>query len=356
MDKTAKIWDVGAGAVECEFTFGDDPQLADMQCGCEWVGDFLVSVNLAGEFLYLDPANPAAPANVVVGHQGPASTICTLPTGEFVTGGDSGQVLKWTDGVATKIIGNDAATRSTHGGKVVGVVSTPTSIVSVGWDDRVRFSSLDSMTVTSELETNGQPTSIAGSTTGLVAVGTTNNVVMFFKDDAFLFEAAVPDVPAALALLEEEELIVGCGNDVLAFALDLGNGAMTQSASGDGHRGAITTIAYSPDAAYVAVGDANREVKVWQRADWSKAKVSGKWVFHTAAVKCVTWDPTSSFIVSGAQDESVFIWNVNKVMKKRQIKNAHKGGVYSAAYLNEFTVATTGHDGCVALWNLEESK
>ena len=119
----------------------------------------------------------------------------------------------------------------------------------------------------------------------------------------------MPDVPAALALLEEEELIVGCGNNVLAFALDLGNGAITQSASGDGHRGAITTIAYSPDAAYVAVGDANREVKVWQRADWSKAKVSGKWVFHTAAVKCVTWDPTSSFIVSGAQDESVFIWN-----------------------------------------------
>ena len=165
------------------------------------------------------------------------------------------------------------------------------------------------MSVTSELETNGQPTSIAGSASGLVAVGTTNNVVMFFKEETFLFEAEVPDTPGALALLEEEELIVGCGNNVLVFVVDLGGGTISQSASGDGHRGAINCIAYSPDAAYVAVGDANNEVKLWQRADWSKAKVSGKWVFHTAAVKCVAWDPTSTYVISGAQDESVFVWN-----------------------------------------------
>ena len=143
MDKTAKIWDVGAGAVEVEFTFGDEPTLADMQCGCEWAGEYLVSVNLAGEILYLDPANPVAPANVVVGHQGPVSSICSTESGEFLTGGDSGQVLKWTDGVATKIIGGDATTRSTHSGKVVGVVSTPTGVVSVGWDDKILFSSPD---------------------------------------------------------------------------------------------------------------------------------------------------------------------------------------------------------------------
>ena len=63
----------------------------------------------------------------------------------------------------------------------------------------------------------------------------------------------------------------------------------------EGHRGAVTCLGYSPDGAYLAAGDAAREVNVWTRGgegDWA-AKVQGLWQFHTSTVNCLAWSPDS---------------------------------------------------------------
>ena len=137
--------------------------------------------------------------------------------------------------------------------------------------------------------------------------------------------------------------------------------------------GQVTCAAFSPDLSLLAVGDANREVKVWDRSSWA-TRVSGKWVFHTTTVSCLSWDPTGLFVASGSLDESIYVWNLEKPMKKRQIKCgfslshsiccnspylilrwaavAHKAGVSAVNYVNEATLVTAGNDGCVATWNL----
>ena len=42
---------------------GDD--LEDMQVGCIWVGDNLISVSLSGHINYLDIENPSSPKNII---------------------------------------------------------------------------------------------------------------------------------------------------------------------------------------------------------------------------------------------------------------------------------------------------
>jgi WD repeat-containing protein 1 (actin-interacting protein 1) len=61
LDKTVKVWDTNAMTCETTFTFGNS--VCDMQCGVVWCGNFIVSLNLAGEvifvhniFLYFSPS------------------------------------------------------------------------------------------------------------------------------------------------------------------------------------------------------------------------------------------------------------------------------------------------------------
>jgi len=55
---------------------------------------------------------------------------------------------------------------------------------------------------------------------------------------------------------------------------------------------------------------------VWTRGTW-ETKVSGKWVFHSSGVKSIAWSPSSTFVASGSYDQSIFLWNLNKPMKKQ---------------------------------------
>jgi len=56
--------------------------------------------------------------------------------------------------------------------------------------------------------------------------------------------------------------------------------------------------------------------QVWTRGTW-ETKVSGKWVFHSSGVKSIAWAPSSAFVASGSYDQSIFLWNLNKPMKKQ---------------------------------------
>jgi len=352
LDKTVKVWDATSGACETTYTFGDAPTIADMQCAVAWCGEFLVALNLAGELNYLDPASPTSAVRIAVGHSAPVPTLAAASGGEFFTGGDDGRVLKWTGGIAAKVAGPDLNARTTHGGKVVGVFPGSTAIVSAGFDDKLRFADPGSLRCVSEHALEGQPQAFASAAgPQLVAVGTSNAQAVFVRDGAFAFAAALPAPPLSLALSPDGNVLAaGVGHNVHVFGVDGASGALAPIKVVEGHRGNVTSLAFSPDGANLAAGDGNREIKVWATDTW-ETKVSGKWVFHTAGVSCLAWSPDSQYVASGSFDQSIFLWSLAKPMKKQQIKFAHKGGVAAVAYLDDTTLASSGHDGAVVLWN-----
>ena len=88
------------------------------------------------------------------------------------------------------------------------------------------------------------------------------------------------------------------------------------------------------------------------RAPRTHAQVESIWRHHTARVTALAWDPTSKFLASTSNDETIFFWSLDD-----QQKAAHKylfthkdGGV--ALGFKDGKIVSAGNDGCVCLWNV----
>lgn len=58
-----KLWDVGAATAVTTFNMGSN--VCDLQLGCLWQKDHLLSISLSGYINYLDKNNPDRPLRVI---------------------------------------------------------------------------------------------------------------------------------------------------------------------------------------------------------------------------------------------------------------------------------------------------
>ena len=76
---------------------------------------------------------------------------------------------------------------------------------------------------------------------------------------------------------------------------------------------------YLADEKYVASGDSNRNIMVFE-VDGGKKVMGPRWKFHTAKVTSLAWTSDSKKLASGSLDTNIYIWNMDKEMKKIAIK------------------------------------
>ena len=75
-----------------------------------------------------------------------------------------------------------------------------------------------------------------------------------------------------------------------------------------GHNGAIVSIAFSPDAKFLASGSADKTVKVW---DLLKSKEHATFAGHVKGVACVSFSPDGKKLAAGSVDGRVLkLWDV----------------------------------------------
>lgn len=314
----------------------------------------IMALNLAGELVQCDPGSTDVPTRTVVGHQAAVSALTVVPgtNGNFVTGGKDGKVILWRMGSDPMKISGEGDFKTTHNNNhtaIAGIGACVSGIYSVGFDDKLVVSSGDASAINAIVDLSSQPICLASSHGGLVAVGTMDYKVTFYRDGTALFDAEIPDI-GAVALLNEEEIAVASLNTVLIFAIDLASGALVQTSTLPENRGKVTCLSYSPSGEFLAVGDASRECKVFNRGDWSP-KVSGKWLYHTAGISCLAWNPTGQFIATGGMDNAIFVWNLENPNGRKKITMAHIKGVTNVKYLNDYTIVSTGNDGCIAMFD-----
>ena len=128
------------------------------------------------------------------------------------------------------------------------------------------------------------------------------------------------------------------GNTKIALAggLDKNNAILMQNlTTGEkietlaGHKGGITTLAFSTDGDNILSGGWNHQVTLWGGTHGDIVRV---FKGHNAVVHSVAVSPNRVLVASGSADGTIKIWNMSTGELTQTIKKAHKKGVLKVSF------------------------
>eukprot|EP00163_Fabomonas_tropica_P014165 TRINITY_DN2585_c1_g1_i6.p1 TRINITY_DN2585_c1_g1~~TRINITY_DN2585_c1_g1_i6.p1 ORF type:complete len:528 (-),score=175.77 TRINITY_DN2585_c1_g1_i6:386-1969(-) len=348
-DKTVKLWDVETSTVVSTFTFADKPTAEDMQVGCAWRGDYMLSLSLSGDLNYLDVNNPSKPTRIVKGHQAAVSALAVDRDNQtFFSGDSNGRVRHWTLDSGSEL----GPIGSGHGNKVVGLVAGGGNFRSAGLDDTVRQGSAAEFAADST-GTGGSPVGLSGKgDSGLTATARSgaNCAVLLHRDGKVTAELAVKYTPLSVSLNPSETQVAVGGDDSKIHLYTVDGDTLADKGTLEKHRQRVTAVVYSPNGEYLASGCGGREIFVWNTSSGEVA-IQG-WVYHTAAITTLAWSPDSEHLASGSVDSQVYVWNTEAPTTRIHIKDAHKLGVNTLAFADNNTLLSGGQDGVIRTWKV----
>ncbi|KAJ7520469.1 hypothetical protein O6H91_19G007100 [Diphasiastrum complanatum] len=354
-DKTAIVWDVsddGSGSVNRTFSFSDSGAIEDMQVGCLWLNNYMISISLGGVINFLTDSTVNSPGMVLSGHIKSITSITVAGSGLgsiIYSSSYDGVIIKWKLG--TGYVGR---LEQEDQSSIYFMAAVEGHLLTCGLDDKLHKSVLhgDQLEEAGFIDLRGRPRdfSVASSATDIALVCTDDGIVLFhgltiLSRLSFDYKAtAVAISPAGT------KAVVGAQNGKL-YIYEIKGDSFIQETVLEKHRGPISVVCFSPDSSMIASGDENREAVVWD--DASKEVELKNMLYHTARITCLAWSPDSSKVATGSVDSCIYIYTIGKPASHRTtIKGAHIGGVSALSFADSVTLASGGDDACVRIWTL----
>jgi WD40 repeat protein len=376
-DKTVKVWDVATLSLLSTLS-AIDPALAqvpDMQVGVVSGGglgpSLAISLSLSGNLNYYDisaaPGLPPAlaPVRVVQGHQVALTALVVDRERGVAYSGSFDGVICATDfsngGIQTRLSAQDRNTSvcgAVHGGMVSGIAfqrkgESEKEVVSIGWDDSIRRADVGTNICTTSAPTSGQPCSISTCVGGgfehIVAVATNSHVTILRGEEVWITLTSLSYSPTAVAMWGGVEVAVG-GSDNKTHIYAVNGDSLTEVTTLN-TRSKVTVVAYNPQGDCLAIGDEGRQVEVYQRDSW-EPRITGRWVYHTSRITCLSWSPSGAQLASGSLDENIFIWSLASPNNKLQLPFSHMAGVTGLDWLDVERLVSGGNDHSIVLWKI----
>ncbi|CAG5120927.1 unnamed protein product [Candidula unifasciata] len=344
-DKTAKIWNLDSKSVETEFVLGKD--VTDMQVGCLWQGNTLISVSLSGYINYLDPSSPSHPSRVIKGHNKPVMAVAVNEDGSrLYTASSDGLIISWDTATSE----SEDFKGKGHSNQVADLVLDKDYLISVAMDDTVRFTPTASLEYSGQaLKLDSQPRAV-DSKNGIAVVACIHHVVVLEAPGRKLSALPVKFESLSISIRPGgAEVAIGSKTQIHIFSLR--NGTLTETRSENAQE--VMAIEYSPDGAWLAVGSKSK-ILIYNVDEW-KEVVGGWGEQHTAKVTCLKWSPDSRRVVTGSIDSHIIVWEHGKFQGQKPSVKAHPlSHVNKLSWLDNHTVVTVGQDSNVKIWSLSE--
>jgi WD40 repeat protein len=297
-------------------------------------------MSLSGHLNFLDVNNPSKPRSIISGHNKFITALAyDREKKKAYTGGYDAVITAWDiSNAQTEQFAGKGHSNQINEMHIVG-----DTLVTSAKDDTLRFSTVSSKQYGSDVVSlDGEGASCSPNKDGSLVVVASVNSVHVVRGKKSVGSIPTPYGARAVSLSPSENEVAVGGADQFLYIYSLSGNTLTQTKKVEAHRGAITSVSYSPDGKMIASADTNREIIVFDAAS-KEVKVKG-WVFHTARVNTVGWSPDSVHLASGSLDQSVIIWNVTSPTTRIVIKNCHQGGVNSVSFIDNNTVASAGQD------------
>lgn len=350
-DKSVKIWDVESASELIVFKMGKN--IEDMQQACLWMGDNLISVSFSGEINFLDKNNPDTPLRVLSGHINNITALAISNDKSAVyTGSHDGRICKWNPntGEAVRVSG------SGHTSQVCAMESIEGTIVTAGFDDKMRFVNHDTGAYDEEsvIAMESQPKDLSCGKDGLIAVACEDQVAIFRNGNrVFLQKEDYRCMSVSIHPNQTDIAVGGSDNKIHIYNLEGDTLKQVNQLTTDGE---IDAVAYSPDGAYLCSGSSVGTVNGWKVAE-SYQPIKYSWTFHgRSRIQKIAWSPDSHHFASCALDSVINVWEVNTSGVVIKIAGAHQGSnITGLEWLSENMILSAGYDKCVRRWQISFS-
>ncbi len=115
--------------------------------------------------------------------------------------------------------------------------------------------------------------------------------------------------------------------------------------------------AFSPDGAYLALGDNDGELALWSMAERALVKT---WKGHDKAVTHLSFAPGGATLASGSDEDTVYLWSVPKGKELREIDDL-EGATIGLAFSPDGTQLAIGSrlkgsGGLVRAWSVPRKR
>lgn len=118
--------------------------------------------------------------------------------------------------------------------------------------------------------------------------------------------------------------------------------------------GAVLGVAFDPTGQWLAGGDANGEIRLW---NWATGQLQQTFAGHTSWVRTVAFHPTHPWLISGSNDHTIKVWDVTSgTCRQTLAQHEHwvRGIAVNPSPTQEApTLASCDANGIICLWNLE---
>ena len=382
--ETVHEWDVALTQLGDDNVRNKVPMGA-MLLGCAFLkGDIPIAVGFNGQIVVLSVPSSIGLSSlaevidkplVITGHQAPISAMTFGAPGSNViyTADTDGVLVEW-DGLTgiprgrVKNVGEEDVelTGRVHSGATITSLafsSESSKLYSAGWDDFIRIS--QGQNCVNKLKMKAQPNDMACGTS-LLVVMTVEGLVLV-KDEQIISELIrLPYTATAVCISKDETMLYVGGDDcnIYIYTVSLSDSVNPLAESHvikGGHMKAVQSIALSHDRTKLAAAD-SRDVCVYSTTDYSTIVSKGRWCFHTQRISCLTWSSDDSILASGGNDDDIFLWNIQKKMRRIHYRFAHRGGITGLRFVGgnaadgtgSIMLVSVGNDGCVNFWDVKE--
>ena len=358
--------------------------MGTMQMGCTFVrGDVPVSVSLSGQISLLSVPRGLLECSGTVqldsdrllsGHQAAISAFAINGSMNTLYSGDTdGVICSWNLSSAKSLgracLGPDEAFDNTfmdkvQGGAITSMVYVNGTLLSTGWDDKVRFGSERNsdkgLVMHSSVDLEAQPNAMAKGTE-LVCCLTVKGAFLLKDNQVVSNLIVLPCVALSVCVSSDDTIVIIGGEDckIYIYNVDVSDtSSLTlkeKHVIENGHLKAIYALEMSHDGKKLASADV-RDVCVWSVDDgWSPLVGKGRWCFHTQRINCLAWSKDDSVLASGGNDDSIYLWNLPKKMKRVHYPFAHRGGIAALQFLHSvdgMVLVSAGSDACLCQWDV----
>jgi WD40 repeat protein len=169
-------------------------------------------------------------------------------------------------------------------------------------------------------------------------------------------DAISNEAPIIIVLAGGKEARVWVANRLIE-TYDLVQGKQLQSWSG--HDRDISSLAFSSDGEYAALGGVDGTVRLWNVPKRERLKLDGKeddLAAHTEAIADLAFTPDKKFLITADKAGSIKVWDLAKRQTVRELPKQKQPVVASAMSADGKRFATATMDNVIKVWDVAKGQ